>query len=102
MIVTVLMFAAYTLGVLTILSFIAFVVLLIRYLRMPLPTAPTQTGPSKDELQAFNIKEALDATARLARALTGMRPLAITALVMIVFLFSWLLVLSFLVAVAGH
>lgn len=104
--VTPLVVTVYVLGALTVASFIVFVVLLIRYLRQtPTLTAEqASVAAARDQLQALDtaklfdsVGKTIDATTSLARALNRARPVAIAALLTILFLISWLFSLTLLI-----
>lgn len=91
----VLVLSVYALGLLTIISFIVFTILLLKYLfgRGSAPVAK-----SADELQDLNIGEILKQAKELLVVLNKAKPVAISALVTIFFLLAWLFALSLLVS----
>lgn len=110
-----LIFTVYALGILTILSFIVFVVLLFGYIRasrmVPLTQDVHDGNVNPDELQALDVADLVNtltglikATSKLARALDRAKPVAIAAVAMILFLLVWLVAMTLLVAtqLAGH
>lgn len=91
--------SVYALGVLTIVSFIIFAILMFRYLAAaPAAAPPAQKPGLKDEQQAFNIAKTMEEATKLLNALNKAKPVAIAALVTIFFLLAWLFVLSLLVS----
>jgi hypothetical protein len=83
----------------------------IKYLKNnKAPTVTQPAGPqNKDELQGLDagklfdsLGKALEASAKLAKALNEARPVAIAALMTILFLLGWLFSLSLLIVGALH
>ncbi len=107
-----LIFAVYVLGVLTVCSFLVFVFLLVRYLKTTPATVvvvPASPAPATDQLHGLDptkvfdsIRKTLEATATLAKALNDARPVAIAALLTILFLVGWLLSLTLLIVKGVH
>jgi len=104
-------FAVYALGILTIISFLVFVILLFRYLKQTrTPVTQQHNGAVRaDQLQAFepqkileSLKDALYATAALAKALNDAKPVVLAAVLTILFLLCWLLSLTLLVISRLH
>jgi uncharacterized membrane protein len=107
----VLILAVYVLGALTVFSFLVFVVLLVRYLKtnrtvaVPAPVASPVAAPGENQLQGIDpakifdsLGKALEASAKLAKALNEARPVALAALLTILFLLGWLMSLTLLIA----
>jgi len=104
-----LVFAVYVLGALTVFSFLVFVWLLARYLKTNRTVAlsPPSAATAADQLQGLDpakifdsIGKALEASAKLAKALNDARPVAIAALLTILFLMGWLFSLTLLIVKA--
>jgi len=104
-----LIFAVYILGALTVLSFLVFVVLLVRYLKTNRSVTVAAPGapPAGDQLHGVDpvklfdsIGKALEASAKLAKALNEAKPVAIAALLTILFLMGWLFSLTLLIVKA--
>jgi hypothetical protein len=93
---TALIFSVYALGALTIISFIVFAILLLKYL-FAVPQPPQAGGPV-DQLQAINIQQILNRARELLDSLNKAKPVAIAALITILFLVAWLFALSLLVS----
>jgi Na+-transporting methylmalonyl-CoA/oxaloacetate decarboxylase gamma subunit len=103
-------FAVYVLGALTVCSFLVFLVLLVRYLKTTgaVVVPPPSPAPTTDQLHALDvtkvfdsIRKALEATAALAKTLNDARPVAIAALLTILFLVGWLFSLTLLIVQAA-
>jgi hypothetical protein len=101
--------AVYLLGALTVLSFLVFVWLLVRYLKTNRSVAVSQPGPAAaDQLQGLDpaklfdsLGKVLEASTKLAKALNDARPVAIAALLTILFLMGWLFSLTLLIVKGG-
>ena len=87
-------FSVYALGVLTIISFMVFAILLLKYLS---GTTSTPTTKQTDEAQGLNIGEFLKQGRKLLDSLNKAKPIAIAATITIFFLLAWLFALSLLV-----
>ena len=105
-----LVFAVYVLGALTVCSFLVFVFLLVRYLKTTgsVVVPPPSPAPATDQLQALDVTKVfesigktLEATTTLAKALNDARPVAIAALLTILFLVGWLFSLTLLIVQAA-
>jgi uncharacterized membrane protein len=105
-----LILAVYILGALTVCSFLVFVALLVRYLKtnrtvaVSAPVAAPVAALGENQLQGIDpakifdsIGKALEASAKLAKALNEARPIAIAALLTILFLLGWLMSLTLLI-----
>jgi hypothetical protein len=93
-----LIFSVYALGALTIISFVVFAILLLKYLfAVPQPPQAPPGGPV-DQLQAIDIQKILNSARELLDSLNKAKPVAIAALITILFLVAWLVALSLLVS----
>ncbi|MGA7794180.1 MAG: hypothetical protein WCA19_14185 [Candidatus Acidiferrales bacterium] len=105
-----LIFAVYVLGALTVCSFLVFLFLSVRYLKTTgtVVVPPPSPAPTTDQLHGLDvtkvfdsIRKALEATTTLAKALNDARPIAIAALLTILFLVGWLFSLTLLIVRAA-
>lgn len=99
-------YAVYALGILTMVSFLTFVFLLYRYLKLTRPPAVQQVTAADrtDQLHALDpqkmfetLGNIISSTAALTKALNDAKPVVWAAVLTILFLLGWLFSLTLLV-----